>query len=361
MTAKGRVSVGDLYEAIVDDDAWASLPAMAARLVGARSSVIVQLDPNGSVDWRSSYLSDGIMHDLALWHPDGRDIWVETGLRTGVVGRALSIDTVLAEKSYLDSVLWNEIFRRHGDDTGRSMGIVHPLGAGTLLLTFQQAFGAGAFTRQNLARVDLIANDVHRIHRSRRLLGARDGRIARLEALLAGDGSRVLLLGRGLRLIEASPNARSLLERGDGLTLRRGVVVPSDRHVAKPFARIVEATIRREPVAQATLLCGRPAGGAPWRVLVLPAPIEGGDWCMVTIGGGDVAGGRRRRWLHEQYGATAAEIAVAEALVAGAAPEEVAAGRGTSLHTVRTQIRRLMEKTGARGIGQLLVLLARLE
>lgn len=238
------------------------------------------------------------------------------------------------------------------------MGITHRLDGGLLLLSFQRAFDAGAFGRADTARVDAIATDLHRIHRVRALLGAQTERAARLEAMLAGERARVLLVGAGLRLLEASPEARALLDRRDGLTLREGRVLPLDARATDRLRRAVTATVRRERDAPATLHCPRPAGASPWRLLVLPAPDE--PACLVLMRGDDQPADRVRLWLTQRHGATPTEVVVAEALLTGATPDEIAAKRRVSLHTIRTQIRGLIEKTGARGNTALLLQLARL-
>lgn len=360
VTATG-VSVGQLYEAAVDDGAWAALPALAAEAVGARSSVIHQFDERRHlIDCRYSYLTDTLMADLLVVHPDGRDIWADAGLRNGVVDKAVSTDTLIPEAAFLRSPLWNDVLRPHGSDTGRSMGIMHRLDGGTLLVSFQRALRQGAFGPADLARFDAIATDLHRIHRVRRLLGAAAGRARRLEALLTGERACALLVGPGLRLLEASPAARALLRRADGLALRDGCVRPTDPGLIEPLRQAADTTIRRAEGTRATHGCPRPGAATPWTVLVLPAPDAGEPACMLLIRGGEQPGDRRRLWLAQQHGATAAEIAVAEALLAGDTPEEIAAERGVSLHTVRTQVRRLLDKAGVRRVGELLVLLARL-
>jgi DNA-binding CsgD family transcriptional regulator len=62
--------------------------------------------------------------------------------------------------------------------------------------------------------------------------------------------------------------------------------------------------------------------------------------------------------LQQLFGLTAAEAGVALALVAGRSAEEIAAERGVSVPTVRTQIRQLLAKTGALHLRDLVRLLA---
>lgn len=61
--------------------------------------------------------------------------------------------------------------------------------------------------------------------------------------------------------------------------------------------------------------------------------------------------------LRHAFGLTAAEAEVAQALVAGATPREVAEERGVSPNTVRTLLARVLDKTGARRQADLVRLL----
>ena len=356
---RNGLSIGDIYEAAASDDAWAALPDTAARMVGARSCILYQLDGAGNfLNASHSYFNTQFMADLSARHPGGRDVWVETGMGTGIVNRAVAVDSLLPESVFLASPLWNDVIRRNGDDTGRSMGTIHRLEGDTLVASFQRAFGAGAFGHTETALVDAIATDLHRAHRIRNILGAQSGRIARLEAMLSGETVRALLLGPNLTLIEASPDARALLNRGDGLMLRAGRVQAVDSICAAALREAVERTIRRHDTIPGTLFCPRADGRNPWRVLVLPAPDAIGRACLVVIRGGDQPGDRVAAWLTQRHGATAAEVAVAQALLAGETPSQIGERRGVSLNTVRTQIKHLLEKTDARTVSQMLVLLS---
>jgi DNA-binding CsgD family transcriptional regulator len=62
--------------------------------------------------------------------------------------------------------------------------------------------------------------------------------------------------------------------------------------------------------------------------------------------------------LQQLFALTAAETGVAQALVVGRSAEEIAIERGVSLPTVRTQIRQILEKTGASHLRDLVRLLA---
>jgi DNA-binding NarL/FixJ family response regulator len=65
--------------------------------------------------------------------------------------------------------------------------------------------------------------------------------------------------------------------------------------------------------------------------------------------------------LRNLFGFTPAEAEVARALVGGATRSMVAVKRGTQVSTVRTQVRSVLEKTGATNLRDLQRLLSRLQ
>lgn len=354
-------SVGDLYEAIVDEAAYAALPAMVAEMVGARAGVIQRFEADGALaDFQYSYYSQTLIADLAKVHPDGMDIWTEAGMRSDVRNRATLLDELTPLDAFGRSALWNEVLRPHGDDTAHSLGLIHTLDDAVLCVAAHRASGHGAFGAEHAARLDRISVDLHRIYRARRLLMERDDRVSRLILMLESGGTKVLMVGVDLRLVEASPAARVLIDRNDGLSLRAGRIAVHDPAARTALRDCVNRSIHRAGVTRTVFLCPRPSGAPPWRLTALPLPARDGGGCAILIDGGAPSADRLRIWLSQHYGASRAEIEVAEALLKGRTPEEIGAARRVSMNTVRTQIRRLLDKTGARGIGRLLALLASL-
>lgn len=348
------LSVGDLYAAIDDDDAYAQLPAMIASHVGGRSSICYRVSPSGEAsDHQISYFSDQMRQDLQQRFADGSDVWTQAGIRSGIVNKATPLDDLVPEQVFQSSSFWNDFVRAHGDDTGRSLGLVHRFDD---ITSVHRAFSAGAFTPAEAARLDDIGTDLHRIYRTRQLLGAANRRIRRLGDMLDAHAQTVLEVDATLRLIEASPAARRLLDAGDGIGLRRGRVVFTDTSAAAAIRGAVAKSIHCRPLDRAAFLCGRPSGAAPWRLLVLPAGGVGNS-CLLLIAPAVRDCARRQRWLRDCFGFTHAELEVADGLLAGQTAQEIAHSRRTSPATIRTHIRHLLEKTETRRITTLISLL----
>lgn len=351
------VSVGDLYAAIDDDAAYARLPAMIASYVGGRSSICYRVSPSGGAsDHQVSYFSDAMVQDLQQRFADGSDVWTQAGVGSGILNRATPLDDLVSEPVFLSSPFWNDFVRFHGDDTGRSLGLIHRFDGMLMITSVHRAWSAGAFTAAEAARLDGIGTDLHRIHRTRQMLGAANRRVGRLGDMLDAHAETVLMVDAALRLVEASPAGRRLLDTGDGISLRRGRVVFADASPVAAIRRAVANSIHRRPLDRAAFLCGRPSGAAPWRLLVLPAGDDDNS-CLLLIAPAMRDPARRRRWLRDCFGFTQAELEVADGLIAGQTAEDIAQARRTSPATIRTHIRHLLDKTETRRISALIALL----
>jgi DNA-binding CsgD family transcriptional regulator len=356
---------GDLYEAIVDDGAFASLPELIADIVGGRSCVIHRFDPAMNlIGFQKSYFTDDLIMDLGAAHPDGLDIWTGTGFACGLRNQPVPLTSLISEEEFQRSALWNEVFRANGDDTGQSLGQIQTVGDEMICLSVHRPKTEQAFGRAECERLDAVSADLHRIFRARFVIADHDRKVDRLNRLLEGSGSNVMLVGPGLTLIEASPAAAAMLSARDGVSSFGGRLQFSDSRIGSAVAQAVTATINRAPVRRSTFICRRPSDLPGWRLTVLPhvhdGETGGATGCVLRIHEPRLDEDRVRTWLTSCYGATAAEVRVATALLVGMAPEEIAEQRGVSLNTVRTQVRRLLDKTGMRRVSELLLLLASL-
>lgn len=353
------VNLGDLYEAIDDDDAYAQLPEMVARFVGARSGNVQRIDRSGIVSVQNfSYYDGAIIEDYAARFSGELDIWTQAGLASGILNRAVPVDDLVPESTFRDSSMWNDFFRFHGDDTGHSLGLVHQFDGTTMATSFHRAWSAGPFSRVEAARLDKISTDLQRIYRARELMRGQVEKSARLGHMLDAHQDFVLLVDASIRLVEASPAAMRMLDTGDGVTLRRGYFTVNDRTALAELRQAVVHTVNRQPLARATFLVPRPSGKAPWRIMVLPTADT--RYCSLLLSPSDRDEARQAKWMRESYSLTKAEIGIGRELLMGRTAEDIANGRSTSVATVRTHVRHILEKTGVRRIADFISLFSSL-
>jgi DNA-binding CsgD family transcriptional regulator len=209
--------------------------------------------------------------------------------------------------------------------------------------------------------------------------GAAPPGTAALDALSMG----VLVVDADLRVLVANAAAEALTA-GAGAALRLRRAVGTGRGGAAARATIAEAGHRGDRAAlgelvRATALGGRPGGALRLRdadsmpalaALVMPLPKRLSDAPGAGMGRTqdralvllrEVApspAAPRADLLRGLFGVTRAEAEVARALSGGATKRAVADARGLREATVRTQVRAILEKTGAANLRDLERLLA---
>ena len=349
------VKLGDLYAAIDDDAAYAQLPDLVARFVGARSGNIQRIDRAGRTTVQQfSYYDQGLMEDYAARFSNELDIWTRAGLTSRIINRAVPLDDLVPEQIFRASPMWNDLFRFHGDDTGHSLGLIHRLDGITMATSFHRAWSAGAFSQQDAVRLDTISTDLHRIYRARELMHDLAKKASRLTHMLDAHHDFILLVDAACRLVEASSAAIRMLEAGDGVGLRFGHIVVSDPATLAGLRQAVADSVHRRPVVRATFLLPRPSGKGPWRIMVLPTADT--LHCSLLLSPSERDAARLASWMCESYSLTKTEIGVGQELLMGKTAEDIAKARATSVATVRTHIRHILEKTGAARIADFIAL-----
>jgi DNA-binding CsgD family transcriptional regulator len=236
------------------------------------------------------------------------------------------------------------------------VGAVVPLDAratATLGLALERPCTAEAFTEADRQRLNVVLPHLQRAVQLRRRLGHLEAQaqvgFAALDALPLG----VIVAAPDGAIVFANTAAEGLACRDEGLRLGgrlsglgamrpleaqtlRGLVYAVTHGDAGGMLRITRCTLPPLAVLVAPLPARlRPATAvAPSLALVLITdPAEGPVLDAQA--------------LQQLFALTAAEAGVALALAAGGSAEDIAAERGVSLPTVRTQIRQILEKTGA--------------
>jgi DNA-binding CsgD family transcriptional regulator len=259
-----------------------------------------------------------------------------------------------------------------------------------LLVPF--ALETEAFRREQRQILSLIAPHLHRASQAARQLGAlrnyQDSLLATLGRLTVG----LLLADAEGRVCFANETADALLACGDGIGLERGGDrgTPSRLRAATPPATIeLRALISRvaglasaADAGQATpedcpeyasMALRRPPGKRPLSVLAVPLMQRSAAatlWnamdrrAAVALFVTDPnhttpSAGIAANTLRVIYGLTGSEAEVAVAVAKGEGLEAVARQRGVALATIRTQVQRAFDKTGARGQVELVRLVER--
>lgn len=199
---------------------------------------------------------------------------------------------------------------------------------------------------------DLDRQGPHLTHFNRALgifaaMGRRRRKHGRDEQLVASFTTPAFLCSRDMTLRHMNAAARALLDGGEADPLRQPDLARAVRTLTATrrtdIVPLPDGEGRLTDCAVISLQDGTGEDGA-----------ETGDpACLVVLTKPGQADSPAWTRLSERFELSAAEAGVLHGLVGGQTPDRIAAARGVSVNTVRTQIRRLLEKTGAASLADL--------
>lgn len=352
------IDLDGIYAAIEDDRAFGKLADRIAEACGTRSAIFVSLTSDGSASWlQANYWTASIMTDYQR-NFIAADPWTDTAISVGRFGRAAALDTAMPPEQFLKTAIYNDLFRVHGDDSGRCLGVMPALGREGLMMAIHRAAGDAAFTIREERRLNEVYDHIHRVVSLRKTLASERDKRARLQDIVDHTSEAILRLDRKLHVIAISAAAEHLLAKRDGLSLEGQRLVPPTGIKAELCATVA-AIIDRTPRTRTALLCPRPSGRRPYRLILQPAGFDGDTGALLRIDDPDSA--PLPGWQHllrDAYGLSAMEADLAERLYADHSLDEIAAQRGVTRETLRTQLKSLFLKTGVNRQSSLIKLLA---
>ena len=346
----------EIYEAATDDAAFDRLAGSLGKRLGARSGVIHWRHPeDGEEVSYSGHFSAEHMEVYDL-HFGEHDLWSHA-IRAADARRAWDCAELVTPRDYEASRIYNDWIRPMGDDTFHCIGGRFRSGSIVAEVGFHRGRAQPAFDAAAVRVLDGYLIHIRQLVSLRHKLRA----AACIEASLAAaqDAVRfgvITLAGDG-RVVRCNRRAETILKRGDGLMLRGGRLHTLHAPSRGTLAGAVARAFRCEGYVDA-LLVPRTGGGTYELSFV-------SCW----------AGTRRevQAFVHDRqdrdpslvarlralYGLTAAEADVAAGLET-ATLAELAASRGTSVETVRSQIKAISAKLGCQRQLEIVSLIAKL-
>ncbi len=367
-----------IYDAASGVVPWSAVGRDLMRLVGAQSASLMLNDSSGA-SIELLYHAD-IPIDAVLSYRDhyrSVDLWTNRAAAV-VTRRRLSSSpdvwtsgTLVPDAEFLRSEFYNDFGRPLG--LRYVVGTVVPLGSGGLLpIGLHRPEGAAPFER---AQANLLQALIPHLRRSILLrqqlapgLAAGSAGLGALDALstaiLVVDAELNVLVANAAAEIQAHNGGPIRFGPPEGAALGTASVqaVNSADHVA--LGSLVRATAHGASSGGAVpLRTVENASGMAAFVSPLPRRLAGGPGTT----GGRVPGRAliilrearpkpvcpEPKILRALFGLTLAEAEVARALIGGATKETVAALRHARVSTVRTQVRSILEKTGAANLRDL--------
>ncbi len=347
-----------LYSAIDDDGALAVMAETIAQASGCRSGHIHHFTPGGVTHFHQMSYFDTNYAKLYVSSFVTKDVWLQTSQREGLTGRVLNMDRFIPPEEFAKTELYNDLFKAHGDDTGRCMGVLTRLDQSLLVTAFHRPLKGAAFTPKEENVLGEALGHLRRVLQLRRLIADERAQARRLENMVEATEVAMLVVDQSMQIMRGSAAAFQILNSDDGLSTRRAMLCARDCDLAHKLHRTVKEIIARAFTERNGFLCNRPSGRTAYRLLILPAGARGEDGALILIEDPATAETADGEWPRQAYGLTLAENALAVGLMQGLTLAEVADRRSVTRETIRAQLKQLFAKTSTNRQAELVRLLA---
>lgn len=332
-----------IFDAAVDDAAFAALPHAIAQSYGARS---VTLHWSDHVLGREVFADNGYFDGDAVallirdFYDD--DIWSDAVLRPGRRNCATISEDAVPEADYRASRIYNEWTRAIGDDTLHCLGMGLSARDGIGCIGLHRGPAAGMFDVERRTRMQRDGADIAAMLRLRARIG-RDAGTTAAEAMLDHLDRPAFALAGDLRIVHANRAGWQAIEGTGPLAANGSRLQVANRSAQTALEAIVGQMTGAQSGSARTLKVAMPSGDMV--LSINPLVFDGHRLVLLSLAEDGVArdGAERLRMLYEL---SPAEAAIAVALASGATPAEIAAARQSAIGTVRVQIKSIAWKMG---------------
>lgn len=359
---KRAAEVSDLFlQASLDSSRWLeALDAMACA-TGSMRGQMLGVDRRGELIFNFATNTDQAFFDdfrtAVGLHDSHSNFRVAASMRAGP-GRIVAEEDYDRVRSEIGCTAYEELCEKHGLPFGCQMALSDDGDAlvGMALLRNRKE---GRTTAEQRAFFDAVAPSARAAVRLQMMIEQRGAELTR-GALDAVAAPALLVDGWG-RVMIATPAAEKMLAATRRIDVRNRVVTAaSPMHMRDIQSALAGVLFHGRP--EATLLLR--GGGEPplsLSIQALPRSEWGMGFCpcaIIVLKGGGAEPNDLRKALRIEFGLTASEIEVALALAGGRPRSEVAETRGTSIGTVRQQVKAIFAKLGVSREGEFMALIA---
>ena len=350
-------AIAAIYDCVDDAEAYAALPAALAARLGGRSCVIFDMDEDlRPFAIQSSYFPPEQIALQLTGEIAAIDILTRIAVRPEFIGKVNTSERFWDVSAFRRTPFFHEAVRPFDDDTARAMGGLWRTHGGYMSVAVHLGSGRRGFAAADVAAMNEMLPHVRRMLELRRRLGAAEARAVLSESALDGQADAVFVVDAQGRPQLMNCRAKALLDGGDGLVMTRVGLGAVRAGECRTLALAIARACARQDGHGGALRVSRQRG-PPLRVLVSPLSCGQLTHALLLVNDPARIDQEAVAKLRAFYGLSEAEAETAVALSRGLTPHNVAAMRGVSMPTVRTQIRHALSKTEARGIAELVGLI----
>jgi len=350
-------AIGPIYRTALDAEGWPPALAAVASVTGGTGSLLMVVEPmTGSV---GSVAAGGFEAPFVSRYRDEfapRDPWLRA-LVGRPPGAIVSSEALEVEHRQERDPRLEQFLRAHGG--GHVIGAVlgERQGDKTVIAVHRRQ-AAGPFEPAHLRYLEALLPHLRNGLDIAATTGAAEARSACLEELLELLPMGLFLVDGEMRVVLSNRFARRLAATRDGLVIRDGRLRALDPAEDGRLEQIIKGVAKTAPghgpVAKSAIGLGRPERPHSLHVLGLAVSRAAGDpfatvdsTVAILVGDPDTELSASEGVIGALYGLTNAESRLVGALVSGLRVRELAESFGISEQTIRTQLKRVLQKTGA--------------
>ena len=352
-----HAAIEKIYRTALDADGWSSALVAVASVAGGSGALMMVVDPlTGTV---RSIAAGGFEDAFVQRYRDEfapQDPWLRA-LVGRPPGAVVSSEMPDAKRRQEGDPRLDEFLRAH--DGGHVIGaVLGELRNHKSVIAVHRPRDAGAHHPAHLRHLELLLPHLRNALDLVAKTTAAEARSACLEELLELLPMGIFLVDGDMQVLLSNRFAQRLAATRDGLVIRDGRLRALDPAEDGRLEQIVKGVAKtapgHAPVSKSAIGLGRPERPHSLHVLGLPASRAAGDalgkadsTVAILVGDPDTEFSVSEGVIGALYGLTNAESRLVGALVSGSRVRDLAESFGISEHTIRTQLKRVLQKTGA--------------
>ncbi|SMQ63283.1 DNA-binding transcriptional regulator, CsgD family [Altererythrobacter xiamenensis] len=352
--------IGQIYEALDDDEAQEVLPDHLAGALRGRSCTIQTFSPQFELEemWLNHF--SAAMDDYYRLHSLHRhDAWTKTNLTRIGLNRSAKHSDFVEISEFRNSFFFNEFIRQFGDDSGQCMGFISKRSDdGLVVLGIQKAYIEDDFSDDELGLLELLRPHITRMAVLRRNLNRHKEQASGAILGINEIEDAYLVLAADRRISFANAEAEALLNHPSLLRSSQGRLFLHRPQDDQKLAAALNDANHNHRSGRLSYL-GQDSTGTTWRFTLAPKKFEGETKVLVWIDRCKASASAPIA-MQQIYGLTEAELPILMAVSQGYSAAEISDQHQISIATVRTHIQHIYQKTGVQKASQLAQLVASL-
>jgi DNA-binding CsgD family transcriptional regulator/PAS domain-containing protein len=360
--------IGDIYGAALQPEQWPGvLDRVSDAFGGAAVIMAVQNLPRGAGFVAMSRLDAALLPLFQGRYADLRHNPPLANLMRRPTGTAVIGKEFHDRRELFRTDLYNDLMRPQRLQDG-AMAMLLRERDHVALVSLMQREGAERFDERDRDHLNLLVPHLQRSLLVFLRLGVLDADRHAARAALDRLPMGVALVGGNGRVLQLNRAAEAIVAAGDGLRVDQDGLRAATQRETRALRRLVADAAGTGngggTGAGGVVSLSRPSSSRPLSVLVAPLPggrlvDEGWPAAIVFVSDPEQEATAPADLLARLYGLTRAEAALAALLLQGREPAEAADELGVTMNTVRTHLKRVFDKTGARRQAELVRLLLR--